>query len=172
MIRQRGVGVAERTAQKVRGLADLVQIVADLHARGKIVAFTNGAFDLLHVGHIRSIQHARSLGDVLIVGVNSDESVRGGKGPSRPLVPEAERAEVLAALADVDYVTIFAEATATNLVRALRPDVYVKGGDYSEDSLPEAPFVRAYGGRITFVPFVAGRSTTRLAERVRGSGGP
>jgi rfaE bifunctional protein nucleotidyltransferase chain/domain len=129
--------------------------------------FTNGCFDLLHVGHVRYLQAARQLGDRLVVGLNSDASVRQLKGPTRPLVPEDERAEVLAALACVDFVTIFSERTADNLLTLLRPQIYAKGGDYTPENLPEAATVEAYGGKISIVSFVPGRSTTDLVDRIR-----
>ncbi|MEB3330392.1 MAG: D-glycero-beta-D-manno-heptose 1-phosphate adenylyltransferase [Candidatus Sericytochromatia bacterium] len=129
--------------------------------------FTNGCFDLLHVGHVRYLQAARACGERLVVGLNSDASVAGLKGPARPLVAEDERAEVLAALGCVDFVTVFSEATAESLLALLRPHVYAKGGDYTPDSLPEAPVVRAYGGEIAIIPFVPGRSTTNLVARIR-----
>ncbi|MDQ6670915.1 MAG: adenylyltransferase/cytidyltransferase family protein [Chloroflexota bacterium] len=130
---------------------------------------TNGVFDLLHIGHLRYLRQARSEGDVLVVGVNADSSVRALK-PGRPLVPEAERAELVAALRPVDYAVIFAEPTADGLLRAVRPDVYVKGGDYSEANLPEAATAREVGARIVFVPPVADRSSSALARALRSLG--
>lgn len=135
---------------------------------GGATVFTNGCFDLLHVGHLRYLQGARALGDRLVVAVNSDASVRGLKGPERPLVHELERAELLAGLACVDFVTVFEEATADALLGLLRPAVYAKGGDYAPDTLPEAPTVRGYGGRIALVPFVPGRSTSALVAKMQG----
>ncbi len=144
--------------------------------------FTNGCFDLLHLGHVRYLQAARALGDLLVVGVNSDASTRALKGAGRPLVPQEDRAEVLAALACVDYVTIFEEVTAVALVEALRPDVYVKGGDYAAPNaasqpdaihyarLPEAAPVLAYGGQVRLIPYLPGHSTTALIERIRQLG--
>jgi D-glycero-beta-D-manno-heptose 1-phosphate adenylyltransferase len=159
---------------KVVTLDTLVQLREEWRAAGRRVVFTNGAFDLLHVGHVRYLQAARALGDLLIVGLNDDASVRGYKGPTRPLVPAEERAELLAALACVDYVVLFSEPTATRLVAALEPDVYVKGGDYSASDagnggkpLPEAEAARAAGGEVVIVPFVPGRSTTGLIERIQ-----
>src|SRR5919199_5636152 len=138
---------------------------AALRARGGRLVLTNGCFDLLHVGHVRYLQAARRLGDFLAVGVNSDASVRRLKGPTRPVVPAAERAEVVAALGCVDAVVIFDAATAEPLVAALRPDVYVKGDDYTEEALPEARLVRAYGGTVALLPTVPGASTTALIAR-------
>lgn len=127
---------------------------------------TNGCFDLLHVGHVRYLAAARALGDLLIVGVNSDASVRALKGPARPLVPADERAEIIAALAAVDLVVVFDEPTAESLVAQLRPDIYVKGDDYSEATLPEARVVRGYGGEIALLPIQPGHSTSALIARV------
>jgi D-beta-D-heptose 7-phosphate kinase/D-beta-D-heptose 1-phosphate adenosyltransferase len=165
---------------KVRSVDQARRVVERLHARGKRVVFTNGCFELLHVGHIRYLQAARDLGDALIVGLNSDASVRALKGAPRPLVPQAERAELLAALACVDDVVIFAEPTAETLVEALRPDVYVKGGDYrsiGETSdggaapaprkvAPEMAVVQRYGGQVVVLPYSTGHSTTTLIENI------
>jgi D-beta-D-heptose 7-phosphate kinase/D-beta-D-heptose 1-phosphate adenosyltransferase len=133
---------------------------------GKTV-FTNGVFDLMHVGHLRYLQDARSRGDRLVVGLNSDASVKRLKGDTRPILPEDERAELMAGLACVDFVVIFDEHTADALLEAFRPHIYAKGGDYTPDSLPEAPTVRAYGGDIQIIPFVPGRSTTSLIARIQ-----
>ncbi len=175
------------TAGKVKDLSRLLAIRASLRLRGERLVFTNGCFELLHVGHIRYLQSARALGDVLIVGLNSDVSVRTIKGPPRPLVPQAERAEMLAALACVDHVIIFDQPTAENLVDALRPDVYVKGGDYagpeqnggqpsaSSSGLKVAPEIRVvqrYGGQVVILPYTSGHSTTALIERIRASTPP
>ncbi|MBU6428967.1 MAG: D-glycero-beta-D-manno-heptose 1-phosphate adenylyltransferase [Cyanobacteria bacterium REEB65] len=132
------------------------------HAEGQRIVLTNGCFDLLHIGHVRYLEAARKLGDRLVVGVNSDSSVRQLKGEGRPIVPEKERAEVVAALRCVDAVVVFSEPTASDLVRAVKPDIYAKGGDYQPDSLPETPTVAAVGGQVAILPFVAGRSTTAL----------
>jgi rfaE bifunctional protein nucleotidyltransferase chain/domain len=122
---------------------------------GKVVVFTNGCFDLLHVGHIRCLQQARAKGDLLVVGVNTDASVRKLKGPDRPINPESDRAERLAALQCVDYVTLFPEDTPIELITAIRPDIHVKGGDYAPEDLPEAEAVRAVGGQVEIIPFSA-----------------
>lgn len=140
--------------------------MAQRRERGERCVFTNGCFDILHVGHIRYLQEARWLGDYLIVAINSDQSVRQLKGYPRPFVQEEERAEMLAALESVDYVTIYSELTADALIRLLQPEIYVKGGDYRTDTIPEAPTVQSYGGRVVTVSLVQGRSTTRLVERV------
>jgi rfaE bifunctional protein nucleotidyltransferase chain/domain len=148
------------------------------------LAFTNGVFDLLHLGHVRYLQEARALGDILVVGLNSDASVRRLKGLGRPLVPQAERAELLAALACVDHVIIYDTDTAEHLIAALRPGVYVKGGDYAQPAagagaatpappkpLPEAAVVKSYGGRVVLVPYLQGYSTSELIERILRSNG-
>lgn len=135
---------------------------------GKRLVFTNGVFDILHAGHVRCLEAARSLGDLLIVGMNSDASVRRLKGPSRPINSFADRAEVVAALRAVDAVIEFAEDTPLMLIEALRPEVHVKGGDYIADELPEAPIVRSYGGEIVIIPLLEGRSTTKLIDEMRG----
>ena len=135
----------------------------------KTVVFTNGCFDILHSGHVRYLTAARELGDILIVGMNSDASVRKLKGEGRPVNPAADRAEVLAGLRAVDHVVIFNEDTAEELVRRLQPDIYVKGGDYSLDRLPESAIVAVYGGRTVLVPMVEGRSTTNVIQRLQQS---
>lgn len=135
--------------------------------RGRVV-FTNGVFDLLHPGHVDVLVGARAHGDALVVGLNSDASVRRLKGPARPVRSEGERAYVLAALAAVDAVTLFEEDTPLELVRLLRPDVIVKGGDYSPDTIVGADDVRARGGTVVVVPLTPGQSTTSIIERLRG----
>jgi len=140
--------------------------VDSLKQAGKRVVFTNGCFDLLHVGHIRSLQKARSRGDCLVVGINSDSSVRQIKGPGRPIVPQKQRAEVLAALACVDWVTIFDEADPLALISLLVPDVLVKGADWKEGGIVGADVVRAVGGEVVRMDLVPGVSTTGLLERI------
>ncbi|MCH7986486.1 MAG: D-glycero-beta-D-manno-heptose 1-phosphate adenylyltransferase [Acidobacteria bacterium] len=134
---------------------------------GKRVVFTNGCFDLLHAAHVRLLEQARALGEVLVVGINSDRSVRELKGDNRPLVPEAERAEVLAALAVVDAVTVFDEATPRELIAALLPDVLVKGGDWGANIVGKEE-VTAAGGRVVSLPYERGYSTSELIERIAG----
>lgn len=133
------------------------------------VVLTNGHFDLLHVGHLRYLQAARELGDLLVVGVNDDRVTAVRKGPGRPVLPENERAELLAGLACVDLVTIFHESTAEHLVRLVRPGIYVKGGDYGPGGaeLPERAVVEEIGGAVRILPFVGGRSTTEIIEAIR-----
>lgn len=154
---------------KLREAGVLAEEVARRQAGGERIVFTNGVFDLLHVGHARYLAEARALGDALIVAVNTDASVRGLKGPLRPIVPEAERMEMLAALAAVDYVTPFATATPVPMLEQIRPAVYVKGGDYRVEDLPEAPVVRGYGGRVQILSLVAGRSSTDIIARIRAA---
>lgn len=131
------------------------------------MVLTNGCFDLLHVGHLRYLQAARALGDLLVVGVNSDESVRQLKGESRPYRPESERAELVAGLECVDYVVIFPQPTAVELVQRVQPTYYAKGGDYTEQDLPESEAVVEQGGFVVILPLEAGHSTTLLVERIR-----
>jgi rfaE bifunctional protein nucleotidyltransferase chain/domain len=177
---------------------DLAKRLAPQRAQGVRIVFTNGVFDLLHLGHLRYLERARSLGDALVVGVNSDTSTRQLKGPARPLVAEDERAELLAALTCVDYVTIFGEATAEMTLTLLRPAVYVKGADYADEAdrqqdtllspdalaqalavdsglgarLPEARIVAAYGGSLALLAYLPGHSTSELIERIVARCGP
>ena len=138
---------------------------AALREAGVRVVFTNGCFDILHAGHVRYLAAARALGDVLILGLNSDASVRRLKGEMRPVNTAEDRAEVVGALKSVDYVVIFGEDTAENLIAKVRPAVYAKGGDYTRETLPEARIVESYGGEVAFIPLVAGKSTTGIIER-------
>ncbi|HET7040543.1 MAG TPA: D-glycero-beta-D-manno-heptose 1-phosphate adenylyltransferase [Gemmatimonadales bacterium] len=155
------------TAGKVRDRA--AAVAWRQAARGRVV-FTNGVFDLIHPGHVELLEQARAEGDLLVVGVNSDASVRRlGKGAERPLVPEAARARVLAALAAVDCVVLFDEDTPLELIRALTPDVLVKGADYSLDRIVGADLVQAHGGRVVRIPIVSGFSTTSIVERLRAT---
>jgi D-beta-D-heptose 7-phosphate kinase/D-beta-D-heptose 1-phosphate adenosyltransferase len=138
-----------------------------LRAAGKKLVFTNGVFDILHVGHVRYLAQARALGDLLLVAVNSDRSVRELKGPDRPLANEADRAEILAALAAVDYVTIFDDISPRSLIAQLLPDILVKGGDYRLDQIHGREEVEAAGGRVVSLPFVEGSSTTEIIDRIK-----
>jgi rfaE bifunctional protein nucleotidyltransferase chain/domain len=153
--------------EKILPLDRLAPLIAELKKQGRKIVFTNGCFDLLHAGHVRYLAQAKALGDILVVGLNSDASVRALKGEGRPLVPEDDRAEVLAGLAAVDYVVIFPEATAAPTIEALRPDLQVKGGDYTADQIPETPAMRAVGGEVVVVSEAPGRSTTSLIDRIR-----
>lgn len=144
----------------------LVAIREDLRQQGKRVVFTNGCFDLLHPGHLRLLAEAKRLGDVLIVALNSDRSVRQLKGAGRPILSQEERCEIVAALEMVDYVTTFDELTPRELIRKLLPDVLVKGGDWSVEEIVGREDVEAHGGRVLSLPFVPGYSTTRMIERI------
>lgn len=148
---------------------ELVAELDGLRARGypPKVVFTNGCFDILHVGHVRYLQEARALGHYLVIGLNTDASVRRLKGPERPVNSEAARAEVLAALGCVDYVVLFDEETPELLIKQVRPDVLVKGGDYTIDSIVGAPFVQSYGGVVKVLPFSEGFSTTSIIEKMK-----
>ena len=142
------------------------QIFDSLRRQGKKIVFTNGCFDIIHVGHVRYLTAAKNFGDILIVGLNTDESVRKLKGNARPINNQNDRAEVLLGLKAVDYVIFFGEVTAENLISEIKPDIYVKGGDYTLDTLPEAKIVQNYGGRIELVNLVVGKSTTNIVEKI------
>ena len=146
---------------------ELLRARAELRARGRTLVFTNGCFDILHVGHVRYLKAARGLGDALLVAVNSDRSVRALKGAGRPVLSEAERAELLAALSSVDFVTVFDEESPRALIAELLPDVLVKGGDYAPEEIHGREEVEAAGGRVVALPFVEGASTTGIIERIR-----
>ena len=143
------------------------RFAAQIHAEGGTVVFTNGVFDLLHPGHVRYLQDARALGDALIVGLNSDRSVRANKGPERPITPESERAEILLALECVDAVAIFDDDTPAEIIRRVQPDVLVKGADWGPDNIVGRDTVEARGGRVVRMPLLEGYSTTELLRRVR-----
>ncbi|WP_371372145.1 D-glycero-beta-D-manno-heptose 1-phosphate adenylyltransferase [Sporomusa aerivorans] len=145
---------------------DISAIVSKEKAAGKTIVFTNGCFDILHAGHVRYLNGAKALGDCLIIGLNSDESVRSLKGPARPVNGQDDRAEVLAGLRAVDYVVIFHEKTAEIIVSEIKPDIYAKGGDYCIQNLPERQAVEAYGGRIVLIPEVAGRSSSNIIKKI------
>ncbi len=153
---------------KIIGWDQLPAWRAALRASGKKLAVTNGCFDILHLGHVTYLENARNFGDALLIGVNSDAAVRGLKGPTRPVNSETDRASVLAALQSVDGVCIFADTTATKFLAAAQPDLYIKGGDYTLETLnqDERRAVEAAGGKIILVPFVPGKSTTALLEKI------
>lgn len=155
--------------EKVKTLQELMEIVEAEKGRGKTVVFANGVFDILHVGHVRYLNEARKLGDILIVAVNDDDSVRRLKGNNRPLMPVEERMEILAALSCVDYIIKFGEATVTNLLLALKPHIQVKGTDYTEESVPEREVVRSYGGKVAIAGDPKDRSSTGYHSKIRGS---
>ena len=150
----------------------LILAVADAKRNGRRVVFTNGCFDLLHPGHIRCLEQARSLGDLLVVAINSDSSVGALKSPGRPVFPQQERAEIVAALASVDYVTIFDAPTPRDLITRLLPDVLVKGGDWGPDEIVGREEVESAGGRVVSVPIEPGFSTSAILDRMRRAGLP
>lgn len=151
-------------------LKKLVSVVRGLRRQGRTVAFTNGCFDILHVGHLDSLERIKKKADVLIVALNSDASVRRLKGVGRPLVRAKERARLLAALEPVDFVTIFSEDTPLKVIWAIRPDVLAKGGDWRPEQIVGSDIVKASGGRVISVPYMPGHSTTRLIKNIRVSG--
>ena len=148
---------------------DDIEAFCEVLRKGKQrIVFTNGCFDILHAGHVRYLTQARAFGDCMVLGLNTDASVRRLKGEDRPVNSELDRAEVVGGLRSVDYVVLFDEPTAEDLIRLVRPDVYVKGGDYTIETLPEARIVGQYGGRVEFIRMVEGRSTTNLIEKIKG----
>jgi rfaE bifunctional protein nucleotidyltransferase chain/domain len=156
------------SARIVPDPAELAALLAPARARGAKLALTNGCFDLLHVGHVRLLREARGLADLLVVALNDDASARGNKGVGRPLVPLAERMELIAALDGVDYVTSFGEPTAAVLLETLRPELHVKGTDWTADSVPERDVVRGYGGRVVIAGDPKTHSSSELLRRLRG----
>ena len=148
--------------QKIIGKKELLRIIKNLKTRRKRIVFTNGCFDLLHIGHIRYLEKARTLGDILVVGVNSDSSVRILKGPKRPILPAKERAEILSGLGCVDYITIFNEQDPLKLITSLHPHVLVKGGDWTKEQIVGGDVVERSGGKVVIIPFVKGTSTSNL----------
>ena len=147
--------------------SNLSEQAAKWQAEKQKVVLTNGCFDILHAGHLRTFKEAKAQGDILIVGLNSDQSIRGLKGETRPIIPQNDRLELLAALDPIDYVTLFDEATAVHLIELIKPQVYVKGGDYSIDSLPEKEVLLRYQVEVKFIPLVTGISTTEIIKRIR-----
>ncbi len=145
----------------------IASFCATLREAGATVVFTNGCFDILHAGHVRYLEQAKSYGDILVLGLNTDASVRENKGPQRPINSERDRAAVVGALRAVDYVVLFGEKTAETIIEKVHPDIYVKGADYEGKPLPEADVVQRWGGRVAFVPMVAGRSTTNVIEKIQ-----
>lgn len=148
-------------------IAEASTLITRARAAGKTIVFTNGVFDLLHPGHVRYLTHARSLGDLLVVGVNSDRSVRANKGRNRPITPEAERTEILEALSCVDAVVAFDESTPHDLIAVLQPDVLVKGADWAEDAIVGRDIVEAHGGRVVRVAIEPGYSTTAIIQKIQ-----
>lgn len=151
---------------KIITMQEIEKIVADLKNQKKKIVTTNGAFDILHIGHVRALQQAKSFGDILIVGVNSDSSVKQYKSDKRPINNEKDRAELIAALECVDYVTIFSETTPIALLEVIKPDIHVKSGEYDPEKMPETPTVRKYGGQVKITPYIKGKSTTEIINKV------
>ena len=149
----------ERTALKDK--------LEELRKKGKKIAFTNGCFDILHVGHVRYLREAKKTADVLVLALNSDSSVRSLKGEERPLVPEKERAEILAAIEFIDFVTIFDELTPLELINYLKPDILIKGGDWPEEKVVGREEIKKWGGRVAIIPEVEGKSTTNIVEKIK-----
>lgn len=152
--------------EKIKERQELSQIVESLKQEGKRIVFTNGCFDLLHLGHVRYLEKAKSLGDILVVGVNSDRSVRELKGPNRPILPAEERAEILSGLGCVDYVTIFDEVDPLELISSLLPHILVKGGDWTRETTVGRDVVERAGGKVVILPFVKGISTSNLINTI------
>jgi D-beta-D-heptose 7-phosphate kinase/D-beta-D-heptose 1-phosphate adenosyltransferase len=149
---------------KIKTREELQRLIHNLKKNGKRIVFTNGCFDILHVGHVRYLEQAKSLGDVLVVGINSDRSVRGLKGPRRPIFPVEERGEILSGLGCADYITVFDEPTPFELISLLQPDVLVKGGDWTPEQVVGREVVEGSGGRVVILPFVEGSSTTNIID--------
>ena len=164
------MGEQQRTnaASRILDRNRLIARVAIARKHGARIVFANGCFDILHVGHVRYLEGAKSLGDVLVVGINADEQVRAQKGAGRPVVPERERAEVVAAVRAVDFVIIFPEPTVESLLLSLRPDIHAKGTDYTEETVPERDVVRSFGGRVAIVGDPKDHSTTDMVRKVIG----
>ena|SRR5688572_24032934 len=156
--------------EKILSPIELLGVRQGLRAGGRRLVFTNGVFDILHVGHVRYLEQARTLGDVLLVAINSDRTVRELKGAGRPLITESERAEILAAMRAVTYVTVFDEVSPRALIRDLLPDVLVKGGDYALDEIHGREEVEAAGGKVVALPFIQGASTSKIIEQMKKTG--
>jgi D-beta-D-heptose 7-phosphate kinase/D-beta-D-heptose 1-phosphate adenosyltransferase len=150
--------------QKIKERKELLKIIKTLKAKGSRIVFTNGCFDLLHIGHIRYLEKARTLGDILVVGVNSDSSVRKLKGTKRPVLPVKERAEILSGLECVDYITIFDEIDPLKLITSIKPNVLAKGGDWTKEQIVGREVVERSGGEVVIIPFIKGASTSNLIE--------
>ncbi len=156
---------------KLKTLAELQEIVEEQKAAGKTIVLANGCFDLFHVGHIRYLREAKTKGDLLIVALNSDQSVRKLKGEGRPILPQEERAEILSAFSFVDYVTIFDELNVVTILRNLKPHIHVKGSDYTEETVPEKDTVREYGGRVAIAGGPKIRNTSEILRKIAGARG-
>lgn len=154
------------STDKIKSLNELISVIDRHRQEGKKIVFTNGCYDLLHVGHVRCFKQAKSLGDILVVGLNSDRSVRALKGTPRPIVPEGERAEVLSALDCIDYVVIFDEDDPREIIARIKPDILVKGGDWTIDTIIGRDIVEAYGGTVLSLPLTPGVSTTAIVNSI------
>jgi D-beta-D-heptose 7-phosphate kinase/D-beta-D-heptose 1-phosphate adenosyltransferase len=154
-------------SDKLRSLDEIISITTQARQKGKAVVFTNGCFDLLHRGHVHLLRQAKAAGDLLIVALNSDRSIKTIKGPARPILPEADRAELIGAMEMVDYIVIFDEPDPYKLIAAIQPTVLVKGGDWSETEIIGADLVAQWGGRVAVVPYLKGFSTSEMIERIR-----
>ncbi len=152
--------------EKIKERKELLRVIKNLKTRGKRIVFTNGCFDLLHLGHVRYLEEAKALGDVLVVGVNSDSSVRKLKGPKRPILPEEERTEILSGLWCVDYVTLFNEINPSKLITSLQPNVLVKGGDWTREQIVGREIVERSGGELVIIPLVKGASTSNVIDTI------
>jgi len=155
-----------KSVDRILHKADLIARVQTARQNGAKIVFANGCFDVLHVGHIRYLQGAKAQGDLLVVGINSDRQVAVLKGPGRPIMTETERAEIVASIAAVDFVTVFDEPTVENLLLALRPDTHAKGTDYTEETVPEREVVRSYGGRVSIVGDPKNHSTSEILDKL------
>ena len=154
-------------SDKIKTQKELKRVIAYLRKQGKKIVFTNGCFDILHYGHIKYLQDTKGLADVLVLGLNSDSSVKKIKGSARPINKQLDRARVLSALSCVDYLTIFSEDTPLRLIRLIQPDVLVKGGDWQTEKIVGADFVKARGGKVLAIPYIKGYSTTKLINKIR-----
>lgn len=152
---------------KLKSLNEIAELADQARKNGKSVVFTNGCFDLLHRGHVHVLREAKASGDILIVGINSDRSVKSIKGPSRPILPQTDRVELIAAMEMVDYVVLFDESDPYHLIAAIKPSVLAKGGDWSAETIVGADVVAQNGGRVTVIPYLQGFSTTEIIERIR-----
>lgn len=153
--------------EKIIEKAEIENIIPDLKSQGKKIVSTNGCFDILHVGHTRCLQASKALGDILIVYLNSDSSIKRLKGPSRPVNNQQDRAEIIASLECVDFVVIFEEDTPCDLIELVKPHIHTKGGDYNPENLPETKIIQKNGGELVFINFVEGKSTTKTIEKMK-----
>ncbi len=153
---------------KIKNLKQLKKIVANLKSKGKRIVFTNGCFDILHYGHIKYLQRAKRYGDILVVAINSDRSLKAIKGKGRPIVPESDRAKMVAALEPVNYITTFNELTPLKTIQALEPDVLVKGGDWRREDIVGKDFLESYDGKVVRIPYIKGYSTSSIIKKIKG----